>query len=353
MAMEATVNATLAALLRPIAFRYPRRLTPVSAWDEHVPFGMNLVDLLRPRVLVELGTHAGDSYCAFCQAVAELSSETRCYAVDTWRGDVHAGQYGDEVLAELRAHHDPLYAGFSRLVQSTFAEALAYFENESVDLLHIDGFHTFEAVKQDFESWLPKMSSRGVVLFHDTNVRERDFGVWDLWREVSGQYPHFEFVHGHGLGVLAVGEPPGPLVPLLEARDQEAAMVRVFFAEMGPRLAQEKTMRAGAAEREQLRRDVEQRERDIDELKRAIAALEKGLAALEKELLQERSAADARELAQLSVLEETQALRLTLQQIESSKAWRALQRYRLFRDRFAPEGSLGRRLYERALGRRS
>src|SRR5688572_4843456 len=92
----------------PVCFSAPCRLAP-SAWTQHVPFAMTLVDLLRPRVLVELGTHFGVSYCAFCQSVAELGLDTRCYAVDTWQGDPQAGFYGSEVLADLRAHHDPAY----------------------------------------------------------------------------------------------------------------------------------------------------------------------------------------------------------------------------------------------------
>jgi predicted O-methyltransferase YrrM len=321
---DAALNALLAATLRPISFRRPLRLTAISAWDEHIPFAMALVDLLRPRTLVELGTHAGDSYCAFCQAVAELSSDTRCYAVDTWRGDGHAGEFGDEVLAELRAHHDPLYGGFSRLVQSTFEDASRYFDDGAVDLLHIDGFHTFEAVKQDFESWLPKMTPQGVVLFHDTNVRERDFGVWKLWRELSGRYPHFEFAHAHGLGVLAVGDPPDALRPLFSAVPDEAAMVRLVFAELGRRLTAEKALVAGEAEQRELGRSLRERERDVAELRGAVAA-------------------------ELARAEEAEA---RLREVETSRAWQAIQRYRALRDRVVPQGSTGRRLYEGALRRK-
>jgi hypothetical protein len=217
----------------PIIFRHPLRLA-TSAWAQHLPFAMFLVDLLRPGTLVELGTHYGVSYCAFCQGVKELALDSRCYAVDTWEGDSQAGFFGPDVLQDLRAHHDPLYGSFSRLVQSTFDEALGHFADGSIDLLHIDGFHTYDAVRHDFETWLPKMSDRGVILFHDTNVRERDFGVWKLWDELKERYPHTEFLHGHGLGMLAVGTRlPEALKEFIGAFNEQPDVVRGFFHERG------------------------------------------------------------------------------------------------------------------------
>lgn len=214
----------------PIIFSLPRRLTPVSAWHEHIPFAMYLVSLLRPNMLVELGTHGGDSYCAFCQAVQELNLDTRCYAVDTWGGDPHSGNYGAEILNDLSAFHDPLYGSFSQLIQSTFSVARDHFPDGSIDLLHLDGYHTYEAARADLEPWLGKLSPRGVILLHDVNARERDFGVWRLWDELALRYPHWEVYHGHGLGVLAVGPAAAQVLdPLINASAQESNRIRAFF----------------------------------------------------------------------------------------------------------------------------
>src|ERR1700736_2983778 len=230
-----------------MAYLWTSRLDPLfwregragvlSAWYGHIPFAHWIVAVLKPGIVVELGTQNGVSYSAFCEAVVRNRLDTRCFAVDTWRGDDQAGHYGEEVYLDLRHFHDGRYGAFSELLRCTFDEALPYIPEASVDLLHIDGLHTYEAVRHDFENWRPKLSDNAVVLFHDTNVREREFGVWRLWKELHTQFPSFEFLHGRGLGVLAVGRSTSPQVAVLcsLADSARVSAIRERFSLLGER----------------------------------------------------------------------------------------------------------------------
>src|ERR1041385_565384 len=241
-------------------------LRTAAAWAEHAPFGFWLVSALRPRTIVELGVHRGFSFFVFCQAVQRLHLATRCFAVDTWIGDQHAGFYGDEVYDEVCAHNRR-YDAFSRLIRSDFSDACGEFAGGSIDLLHIDGCHTYEAVRHDFENWLPKLSRHGVMLFHDTAEYGKGFGVHRLWEELRARYPHFEFRHGHGLGIIGVGDRlPAQVLELFDASASAFSMqaIRTAYERLGGYIGGLQGVTARDAEIEQLLAQVRHLEQVVE-----------------------------------------------------------------------------------------
>jgi predicted O-methyltransferase YrrM len=209
-----------------------------SAWLEHGAFAQWIVSEFKPRVLVELGTHNGFSYFCFCQAIQSANLSCSTYAIDTWLGDEHAGFYSEETFQKVRLHNSQYYSNFSTLIRSTFHKALEGFTNSTIDLLHIDGLHTYEAVKEDFENWLPKMTDIGLVMFHDINVRERNFGVFRLWEELKMNYKSFEFRHGHGLGILKVGQGKTTIDHLFDVEESSSTYLEIqnVYSALGKRI---------------------------------------------------------------------------------------------------------------------
>lgn len=175
------------------------------SWVGHIPFAQYLVNELKPNVIVELGTHSGNSFCSFIYSAKKYSPLTRVYAIDLWEGDEQAGFYSEDIYRELKNFLNNYYPEYGSLIRKDFNEAVNEFKNNTIDILHIDGLHTYEAVKNDFFTWKPKVKNDGIILFHDINVIQDGFGVDKFWRELKIDYAYyFEFPHSNGLGVLSL-----------------------------------------------------------------------------------------------------------------------------------------------------
>jgi Methyltransferase domain len=210
------------------------RIYDVGAWTPHLYFAYDLVAVLKPRVLVELGVDRGESYFTFCQSAAENKTGTRCFGVDTWRGDQHAGGYDETTFAQVSVYNRANYEAFSTLIRSSFDTALEQFETDSLDLLHIDGLHTESAVRHDFDSWLPKVRPGGVILLHDVDVRGRDFGAWKVWAGLQERGRSWTFHDGPGLGVWQKPprqDLPGFLEQLLAPPDERNSALAQYYSE--------------------------------------------------------------------------------------------------------------------------
>jgi hypothetical protein len=153
--------------------RYP------SAWTGHGEFAIKLVQELKPEVIVDLGVDYG--FSTFCLAYPQIG---KVYGVDWFQGDEHAG-YRDTYPLVLNLYEE-LKKEYNinnvELIKGDFNEVAKTWSKE-IDLLHIDGFHTYEAVKNDYETWIKFCKEDAVILFHDVEVFP---GVAQLFSELPG-----------------------------------------------------------------------------------------------------------------------------------------------------------------------
>jgi len=210
------------------------RIYGVGAWTPHLHFAYDLVAVLKPAVLVELGVDRGESYFAFCQSTLENKTGTRCFGIDTWRGDEQAGGYDETTFSQVSEHNRANYESFSTLIRSTFDDALPRFERETIDVLHLDGLHTENAVRHDLEAWLPKLRPGAILLLHDVGIRRPGFGVWKVWEELQGRGRSSTFHDGPGLGVWQ--KPPATSLPgflddLLAPPNESNAGLAKYYSE--------------------------------------------------------------------------------------------------------------------------
>ena len=172
-------------------------------WEGHRDFAYDLLQFVRPERLVELGSQYGCSLFTFCQAVRDFKLDTEINAVDMWSGDIGAEITGEEVYALVQKTAATYYPEVNlHLFQMCFDDARPNFADNSIDILHIDGGHTFEDVEHDFTTWLPKLKENGIVLFHDV-YSPIDQGSCDHWEKTKKEYDcYFDFTHSCGLGIL-------------------------------------------------------------------------------------------------------------------------------------------------------
>lgn len=180
----------------------PRFDSGKSAWNAHFQFIHDIIAINRPSVIVELGVYFGDSYFAMCQACEELELDTKCYGVDSWFGDDFTGPYSLDVFRQANSYNSEFYNEFSFLLKMPFNDAADYFEDHSVDFLHIDGSHSYKEVSSDYQLWKSKVKKGGIIAFHDVNIHSESFGVIKLWNELSKQFTSELHDAENGLGLI-------------------------------------------------------------------------------------------------------------------------------------------------------
>ena len=164
------------------------------------------VRTLKPSTVLEIGTSMGGTlflWTRLAQPNATIVSV-----------DLPGGKFGGG-YSFLRI---PIYRRFARREQTlhlmranshqdaTLKQVKSRFGLHQVDLLFIDGDHTYEGVKMDWEMYSPLVREGGLVVFHDVAGNYEDTQVKRLWDSIKTGYEHREYmVHPnalYGIGVL-------------------------------------------------------------------------------------------------------------------------------------------------------
>jgi predicted O-methyltransferase YrrM len=163
-----------------------------TAWRGHEFFATWLVKKMQPQTIVELGVDYGFSTFSF-----GLPRIGKVYGVDAFEGDPQTGwrnTYDDVIRVRKQLGLEDnveIIKGYFKDVSNNW--------DKPIDILHIDGRHEYENVKEDFENWYRHVSDDGVILFHDTCIYTHNFGVWKFFNEL--QLPKLNFTHSAGLGI--------------------------------------------------------------------------------------------------------------------------------------------------------
>jgi predicted O-methyltransferase YrrM len=162
---------------------------------------------IRPRNAMEVGSHLGGTLFLLCRLA---DANARVISVDMYRGNLGGARklvYYSFISNRQRLH---VVHGDSHRA-TTKSKIVRKLGDAMLDFLFIDGDHSYEGVKLDFEMYSPLVRPGGVIAFHDivAHPLEAQCHVKEFWDEVKKRYRHKEVIDSPqqqwaGIGFLYV-----------------------------------------------------------------------------------------------------------------------------------------------------
>jgi len=191
---------------------------------EDVSAGRREISSPIPFNILEIGTKFGGTFYIWNKLVQEHGAGM-CISVDMSDGGIHGGisdedmdkrdqwffeRFKDCHFIRGDSHNsNTLYRVLDIVIPDW--ENIGGEEIENLDFLFIDGDHSYDGVKRDFEMYSPLVKKNGLIAFHDINDtqrhRDRNVYVGKFWSEVkdSPNYDAIEFnsnLDWAGIGLL-------------------------------------------------------------------------------------------------------------------------------------------------------
>jgi hypothetical protein len=125
-------------------------------------------------VFVELGCYKGKSTSFIGVEIHKRKRDINFFAIDSFQGATNSTDANEikayEGISEIEESYTYNVAPIGNKIKTIVSltdEAAQYFDDKSVDVIFVDGGHSYEVVKADIEAWLPKMKPNGIMAGHD------------------------------------------------------------------------------------------------------------------------------------------------------------------------------------------
>lgn len=185
-----------------------KKMSLIRPWQYEEEF-LNLLEQyykLKPTYIMEIGTANGGTLFASCKLA---SKDATIISVDL-PGGAFGGGYPDWKV--------PIYQEFSKtgqnlnLIRASSHEAQTVqkvkdiLKGNSLDYLFIDGDHSYDGVKKDFDLYSPLVKKGGIIVFHDIAFHKDSLCEVDkFWRDIRAGYKTLEFVRDKEFGKFGIG----------------------------------------------------------------------------------------------------------------------------------------------------
>jgi len=194
-----------------IVFNTRMILTPIQIREE-IKNLLLILNKVKPKVILEIGTARGGTLFLFSNVAHE---EATLISVDLY-------QFIEKriLFKYIKKEKQKIFLiqGDSHSIK-TLRKIEGILRDDKVDFLFIDGDHSYEGVKKDFEMYSTLVRKGGIIAFHDIipdyytkyGIKTDSWAgeVYKFWNEIKGKYEHLEIIKdrnqdAYGIGVLFV-----------------------------------------------------------------------------------------------------------------------------------------------------
>jgi len=156
---------------------------------------LGILNNIKPKFILEIGTAGGGCLFLFSRVA---SQEATLISID-----LPGGGFGDGSYPRWKI---PLYKSFASANQqlyliksnshhyTTLEKVKSILKSNKVDFLFIDGDHSYQGVKQDYEMYSPLVKKGGLIAFHDIKIHlpQTRCRVSNFWHEIKAGLPQFK-----------------------------------------------------------------------------------------------------------------------------------------------------------------